>query len=631
MKFIGLSPDVFWPLLAAMALIITLLYLLKIRRRRVTVPFSPIWGRVLASKEQTSWRGRLKRLFSLLLQLIFVVLVVLALADPRDENEEEVGRNIVLLIDTSASMTAIDVSGGVDRLDIARKEAQKVLDSMSPIDTVMLVTMDGQLRPLTPFIKQSAILGQQLKDLKATATPADIGQALRFVRDAVREKPDAELYLISDGAFSTDVAKQMKILPSQVKVRHIKTGESGQNIAVTAFNVRRYLANKQDYEIYVEVRSYFKREVEVELKLLTDGALADIKTLKIGPNGSKLLFFPDQGFGGKELEARVALKTQDAKDVFPLDDSAFAVLPKARKANVALITQGNLFLLAPLMLNANLEVKDFAPEAWDPSMADTYDLIVFDRFTPPVLPEKGNFLFVAPEGESSPWKVTGKVEKPIITNTKKKDPLLRWVSLQDLNIGAAQKLQATRADKVAATAYGSPMIISRREEGRSMIALAFDVRNSDLPLRVALPVLMLNSIDFLLNDEDSLVPTYRTGQAWSIPVSRKTDSATIKPPGADEGVQVPVYEGRAIYYGDQVGFYTIETEEESFLLAANLADAKESAIAPPEEPLNFEGREVAKDAASLPLVRREYWILLILAAMALLMFEWLSYNRRWTV
>ncbi len=616
-------------LFGGIALAVLLLYLLKLRRRRVTVPFSPMWSRVIESKERRTWWDRLKRLFSYLIQVLFVLLVVLAIADPHPEEEELKGRNIVLLIDTSASMAAIDVSGGVDRLDIARQEAQKVLDSMGPNDSVMLVTMDGQLRPLTPFIKESAILSQQLKELKTTATPADIRQALRFVRDAVRGRPDVEVYLFSDGAFAQNINEAVKLLPGQIRLRHIKTGTSGQNVAVTAFNVRRYLANKQDYEIYVEVQSYFKREVEVELQLLADGVLADIKPIKLKPEGSELLFFPDQGFGGKKLEARVRLKTANAKDVFPLDDAAYAVLPRARKATAALISEGNLFLLAPLVFNDNVDHTEFKPSEWTPDMANKYDLVVFDRFTPPNLPAKGNFLFVAPDGENSPWKVLGDVEKPIITGVKKKDPLMRWVSLKDANIGVGKKLKATRDDKVAATAIGNPMIMSRREEERSLVALAFDVRRSDLPLRVAMPVLMLNIIDFFLDDQDSLVPTYHTGTAWTIPVAKGIETATITAPD-NKAVQVPVYEGKAIYYGEQTGFHTIKAGEDEFLLASNLANPKESAIEPPEK-LAIENRDIEVGTEGLSFIRREYWIYLVLAAIALLLLEWLSYNRRWTV
>src|SRR5947208_2732977 len=80
------------------------LYILKLRRRPVPVPFSPLWTRVLRDKEATSLFSRLKRLWSLLLQLILLALLVWALGDPRTAVEQVKGRNLVVLVDTSASM-----------------------------------------------------------------------------------------------------------------------------------------------------------------------------------------------------------------------------------------------------------------------------------------------------------------------------------------------------------------------------------------------------------------------------------------------------------------------------------------------------------------------------------------------
>jgi len=102
------------------ALIITALYLLKLRKRRVQVPFSPLWGRVLAEyRQQTDWWRRLRRLLSWLLFMFLAATMVFALGDPHPEGEVLEGRHIVLLVDNSASMGATDVSGGVDRLDLA--------------------------------------------------------------------------------------------------------------------------------------------------------------------------------------------------------------------------------------------------------------------------------------------------------------------------------------------------------------------------------------------------------------------------------------------------------------------------------------------------------------------------------
>src|SRR5438105_11036357 len=86
------------------------LYILKLRRRTVAVPFSPLWQRILKDKEATSLFSKLKRLLSLLLQLALLALLVLALGDPRAAATLVKGRTVVLLVDASASMQATDVA-----------------------------------------------------------------------------------------------------------------------------------------------------------------------------------------------------------------------------------------------------------------------------------------------------------------------------------------------------------------------------------------------------------------------------------------------------------------------------------------------------------------------------------------
>ena len=86
------------------------LYILKLRRRVVAVPFSPLWERILRDKEATSLFSKLKRLLSLLLQLALLALLVLALGDPRAAESLIKGRNVVVLVDASASMQATDVA-----------------------------------------------------------------------------------------------------------------------------------------------------------------------------------------------------------------------------------------------------------------------------------------------------------------------------------------------------------------------------------------------------------------------------------------------------------------------------------------------------------------------------------------
>src|ERR1700742_5224015 len=116
------------------------LYILKLRRRAVSVPFSPLWQRILRDKEATSLFSKLKRLLSLLLQLALLALLVLALGDPRAAATLMKGRNVVVLVDASASMQATDVAPS--RLGVAKDEVGKMIRGLGGADRMLIAQMD---------------------------------------------------------------------------------------------------------------------------------------------------------------------------------------------------------------------------------------------------------------------------------------------------------------------------------------------------------------------------------------------------------------------------------------------------------------------------------------------------------
>lgn len=613
--------------LAAVA--ITVLYVMKLRKRRIQVPFSPLWQKVLVDKRQTSdfWR-HFKRILSWLLHILMAALLLFALTDPHLETEVTQGRHIVILVDNSASMGATDVSGGVNRLGIAKKKAREILDTMSPEDRIMLVTFNDQLQPLSPFVQEASVLEQPLRTIEVVATGTRYEEALAFAADSLREKADGELVILSDGAGFDATRLDGIVFGDKTAVRHLKVGEASGNLAVTAFNVRRYLSNKLDFELFVGIKSYFDRPVDAEIEIYADGKLVDTKPVKLEANEEYRRFYPSQAVSGEKLEARVRLKTADARDVFPLDDRAYALLPAVRRTRVQVVTEGNLYLEGPLLLNANLDVTRTSPDEYDPGALD-FDVTFFDRFVPEDLPERGNFVFFSPIGENSPWEIQGAVEDPIITRVKRSHPLLRWITLKDLNIGVAAKWKLQRGDEVvAASALGTPILVTRDDGPRRMVGASFDLRNSDFPLRVAFPVFLLNIVDYFSLDEGSLVETYTTGETWSIPVDTKAEEVEVTRPDGTS-FEAPIYDGRAVVYGEDTGFYSLKSGDFSKLVAGNLSNPTESKIAPSE--LRVGEKEVQTDTDALVFDRHEIWIWALLALVLLLLMEWVTYNRRVTV
>lgn len=628
MQFTGLPISTILTIAGVVAAGVTVLYILKLRKRRIQVPFSHLWGRVLEKKRRQSdfWR-KFRRFLSWLLHILMAALIAFALADPHLEEEEVRGRHILLLVDNSASMAATDVSGGADRMDVARQKALEILETVGAEDRIMLVAFNDQIQPLSPFVAEASIIEQPLRQIKTTATGTSYKDALGFAADSLRDTSNGHLVLISDGSGLSEETFEEFDFGEDTKLIHLKIGESEGNVAVTAFNVRRYVANKLDYELFVQVKNYFDRAVEAELQIHADGRLVDTKPLSLQPGETMQRFYPSQAVSGEKLEARVRLTSRDARDVFPLDDRAFAMLPSIRKVKVLAVSDGNLFLEGPLLLNPNLEVERIKTDQYAPEKSQGFDVTIFDSVAP-ALPEEGNFVFFDPPAEGSPWEQRGAIDDPIITAVKDSHPLMRWITLKDLNIGSATSWRTDRWDSTVAASFGKPLIVTRKRDNLNLIGVAFDIRNSDMPLRVAFPVFMINVVDYFTLDDESYIPNYTTGDTWAVDVEKDAESATVTTPTGEQ-TEVPVYNGRAVFNGEQTGFYTVATDNETKTIAANLSNLRESRIAPGD--LELGKAKVDQDADNLIFERNELWIWAILALVLLLLIEWATYNRRVTV
>src|SRR6478672_2135166 len=106
--------------LAGLAVPIVALYSLKVRLRRAPVSTLMFWRQIFEEKKPRSLWQRLRHWVSLLLQLAFLALLVLALADPIFRWQQARARRLVLVVDNSASMNARD--GASTRFALARDE-----------------------------------------------------------------------------------------------------------------------------------------------------------------------------------------------------------------------------------------------------------------------------------------------------------------------------------------------------------------------------------------------------------------------------------------------------------------------------------------------------------------------------
>src|SRR5688500_3279683 len=110
-----------WGLLALVPPAIIALYFLKLRRQPLSVPSTYLWSRAIEDLHVNSLWQRLRQSLLLFLQLLLIGLLAFTLLRPGWKGTDLVGERFVFLIDTSASMSASDVSP--TRLDEAKRQA----------------------------------------------------------------------------------------------------------------------------------------------------------------------------------------------------------------------------------------------------------------------------------------------------------------------------------------------------------------------------------------------------------------------------------------------------------------------------------------------------------------------------
>jgi hypothetical protein len=620
--------------------LIVVAYILKMRRRRHEVPFSKLWQKVLQDRESSSLWRRLKRLLSLLLALAFAGALLFAALDPKVGAEDDEDRSLVVIVDASASMKAKD--GGTLRIDRARREVKKLLANLGGGDAVMIVRLDGQPTPLTRFETDPPRLTEVVDTIQANDTPADLPRALRLAADALRGRKQPMIVLVGDGAYrpeETAAAVWGKPGLGQVDLTGIdvrflgvgpEPGTKVPNVGVVAFNVRRYLANKLSYEVLLEVQNFGPTPVTRRLTLFSGSEPVDVKTLTLAAGERRREIYPDRG-GGDERTLRADLDPVEGEeaDGFALDDVAWALLPERKKEKVLLVTTDNLYLEGALLLDENLTVDKLRPAGWSPNKVEGYDVVVFDAFTPPEPPGIPAIYF-KPRGAGSPLEARGEASRPYITEVEKDHPVTRWIALSDVNFDKSDVFIPQAGDVVLARSVRDPMIVAGKRANRKFVAFGFDLEGTDLPLRVAFPILIVNAIDWFAGDDSELLTTYRTGRTWAIPVdpSGELRETTLRGPAG--AVRVPVTEGRARFYGQRVGVYEVEGPDGVLALAANLADPGESQLTPPEK-MVLGGKQLESPPSFSAGFSRSLWTYLALTALVLLCVEWITYNRRITV
>src|SRR5205823_5179927 len=150
------------------------------------------------------------------------------------------------------------------------------------------------------------------------------------------------------------------------------------------------------------------------------------------------------------------------------------------------------------------------------------EAVIFDGTIPPSfdlnIAAHGNFLFL----KSTPFATKdAPLEQPVITDVDATHPTTRLASLQNITILRAQPLALPAPHdgwtfSAPLRSADHPLLITGERGRRRVAALAFDLLESDLPLRVAFPLLIHGTLDWLSGGRTESAPSLTTGEMFTL-------------------------------------------------------------------------------------------------------------------
>lgn len=667
MNWISALSPMQWLLMMAIPPAVLSLYFLKLKRRELVVPSTLLWKKAMEDIHVNSIWQRLRKNLLLYLQLLFLALIALACLRPGWSGQNRVGERRIYIIDNSASMQATDVQPS--RLEMAKKKVKELLSDTSGDDVGMVIAFSDRADVRQGFTNDRNRLLSAVDSIEPTSHATDVGEALRaaaglanpgrssfdnlndiMVADAI----PATVYLLSDGAFGDlgdfDLGK--------LKLEYLPIGEpKAANLGIISFAVQRNEDKNGQLETFARIVNNSDEKVEFSASLELDGQLLDASTgsIEAGQESGLLFELSDVEQGQLKLQL-------DYTDSLAADNTAYAAIRPARPINVLLITPGNSALetalqtpRVQLVASVRIEPPSFMTDPlYITATADAnFDLILFDQCAPKEMPASNTMFIgsvppfptapVANPGDATDknqWRF-GQPQGPVVVlDVNRSNTITQYLEMGAVSIVEARTVTPPESGVVLMSADIGPIfsvaprgpfqdavlgfsIVQATSEGSSI--------NTDWGIKRSFPVFVYSAVEYLGGGiTESSAPTVQPGWPIGLLLSNRFKNFQVIAPNGEKTELTRGDESRYNFTKtDVLGAYQVfaegfERPVETFCV--NLFSSRESNLAVADSvSMGFE-KVVASGA--LVKARQEIWRWILLLGLALLVVEWIVFNRR---
>jgi len=639
------------------------LYFLRLRRKPRKVASTMLWMHSVEDLRANTPFQRLRPSILLFLQILALLLLALAIAQPQWDVGDRRGGRVVLLIDNSGSMAATDGPDGMTRLEHAKRLAKAWVERLhggglfaAQPGEVMVIAFNERAEVATPFTDSRTQLLAAIDAIQPTDASTRIAEALRLARafttnvnpDLI-DRPVAEhaaLVLFSDGRID-DLSGE--VLRHGETLDYVVVGTESDNVAVVGVAADRPFDRPGQVQVFATVANFGFEAIEVDVQLSVDGTVRAITPRPLAlpaariddasglytPGLEQVVFRPFE----QERGAVIAVEVLRG-DVLMTDNIAAMVVPPPRRLNVALVGAPPGFFLRDVLegldttLVGRLEILSPAQfEDASSASTDAWDVIVLDDVELESIPP-GQYLSFGVTPPIGGFNEFGVRESVLVRASREDHPIFRYVELDDLYISRMRALSPSSEVTVLAEAMEGPLVLSVDRGPLKLIHVPFNPLDSTGPLGRSLVNFVCNAVEFLGNVRDAAaLEGVRPGQAISLRLPAAARDVRVTLPDGSS-VEVPAEIPELFSWGPvrRVGLHEVSwsepgrNERQRRLIAANLVDDREGRIEP-QERLDV-GMESISGARGEDGLRTPLWPWALALCVGLLMIEWFVYLRR---
>ena len=508
------------------------LYFLKLRRASLPVSSTLLWKRAVEDLQVNAPFQRIRNNLLLWLQLLVLVLAAFALGKPMIEAVRSAEDTLVVLIDHSASMGVIE-AGSKTRLDIAKRQAQTVIDNMPAGSRAMVIAFSDRATIVSSFETDKEELKRRIGALQPTESSTTLSEAMALAEaymqrlviagdeqgaDIEVDSPEgpARAIILTDGNVADAERLTVKRLPVE-EMEVICVGQRSDNVAILSMDAKRNYERPAALEVFAMVRNFGEKTVTLDANLYINGEHVDVQSMVLQagrqvtppaadedadpdrdrgetdrsgarpadgapPAGSvaSVAFDEVEYEGGGVVEVRLTLD-----DALACDDKARTVIQPPRHVSVLLVCDGNVFLerllpALPILFQqmSAAEYERLDEDELTVAGRSQYDVVIFENHSTKRLP-LGSYVFLGGAPLIEGVAAGDYVDDEVIFNWDESHPVLRYVAIETVQVFRWLRLSLPPQAQILIEGETSPVMALLSRDGRQYLISGFGLLTRD--------------------------------------------------------------------------------------------------------------------------------------------------------